>query len=153
MDDTVLHVEVTDVNRFNVVIVTGEIDADSMPALQASLSEFSPDSHILLDMSRVRFMDCRGLRVLLTQRKRMTEAGGSLQIRHSSPAVQRVMRRHCIDRHPVRVRYAPMRSPRATDHRPRCRRSWLMETVSQFGCAPGEIRTPAHGSGNQCSIP
>ena len=91
MDDEVLRVEVTDADRITVVIVTGEIDADSMLALQAPLSELSPQSHILLDMSAVRFMDCRGLRVILTQRIKMTEAGGSIHIRHASPAVKRLL--------------------------------------------------------------
>ena len=91
MDDEVLRVEVTDADRTTVVIVTGEIDADSMLALQAPLSELSPHSPILLDMSGVRFMDCRGLRVILAQRNKMTEAGGSVHIRHASPAVKRLL--------------------------------------------------------------
>ena len=91
MDDEVLRVEVTDADRITVVIVTGEIDADTMLALQAPLSELSPQSQIVLDMSGVRFMDCRGLRVILTQRNKMTEAGGSIQIRHASPAVKRLL--------------------------------------------------------------
>ena len=91
MDDEAIRVEVTYGDRNIVVIVTGEIDADSMLALQAPLSELSPQSHILLDMSGVTFMDCRGLRVILTQRIKMTEAGGSIHIHHASPAVQRLM--------------------------------------------------------------
>ena len=91
MDEEVLRVEVTYADRITTVIVTGEIDFDSMLALQAPLSELSPQSHILLDMSGVGFMDCRGLRVILAQRVKMTEAGGSIEILHASPAVQRVM--------------------------------------------------------------
>jgi anti-sigma B factor antagonist len=91
VDDEVLSVEVTDADRVTVVVVTGEIDAGSMPALQVPLSELSLHSHIRLDMSGVRFMDCRGLRVILTQRIKMTEAGGSVHIRHASPAVLRVV--------------------------------------------------------------
>ena len=91
MDDEVLRVEVTDADRITKVIVTGEIDADSMLVLQAPLSELSPQSHILLDMSGVRFMDCSGLRVILAQRIKMTEAGGSIHIHPASPAVQRLL--------------------------------------------------------------
>ena len=91
MDDQVLRVDVTDADRITVVIVTGEIDAHSMFALQAPLAELSPQSHILLDMSGVPFMDCSGLRVILGQRIKMTEAGGSIRIHHASPAVQRIM--------------------------------------------------------------
>ena len=91
MDDETLRVEVTYRDGITVVIVTGEIDAHTMLALQAPLSELSPHSHILLDMSAVRFMDCRGLRVILTRRNEMTEAGGSIHIHHASPAVLRLM--------------------------------------------------------------
>lgn len=91
MADEALRVEVRYADRITMVVVTGEIDAHSMLALQAPLSELSPHSHILLDMAEVRFMDCRGLRVILTQRIKMTEAGGSIHIRHASRAVQRVM--------------------------------------------------------------
>ena len=90
MDDEALRVEVTNADRITDVIVSGEIDAHSMLALQAPLSELSPHSHILLDMSGVRFMDCRGLRVILTQRIKMAEAGGSIHVLHPSRAVQRV---------------------------------------------------------------
>ena len=91
MNDEVLRVEVTYAERITKVIVTGEIDADSMLALQSPLSELSPQSHILLDMSGVSFMDCSGLRAILTQRIKMTEAGGSIHIRHASPAVKRLL--------------------------------------------------------------
>jgi len=91
MDDEALCVEVTDADRITVVTVTGEIDVDSMLALQAPLSELSPQSHILLDMSGVGFMDSSGLNVILTQRIKMTESGGSIHIRQASPAVQRVV--------------------------------------------------------------
>jgi len=91
MDDEVLCVEVTDADGITVVIVTGEIDAGSMLALQAPLSELSPQSHILLDMSGVPFMDCRGLNVILAQRVEMTKAGGSIHIHHASRAVLRVL--------------------------------------------------------------
>ena len=74
-----------------MVTVTGEIDADSMLALQAPLSELSLDSQIFLDMSGVRFMDSSGLKVILNQRMRMTEPGGSIHIRQASSAVQRLL--------------------------------------------------------------
>ena len=91
MDNEHLRVEVTEADCITLVTVIGEIDADSMVALQAPLSELSLESHILLDMSGVRFMDSSGLKVILTQRLRMTEPGGSVHIRHASPAVHRVV--------------------------------------------------------------
>ncbi len=91
MNDQALRVEVTSTDRITVVTVTGELDADSMLALQAPLSELSLESHIVLDMSGVRFMDSSGLKVILAQRIRMTEPGGSIHIRQASSSVQRVL--------------------------------------------------------------
>jgi stage II sporulation protein AA (anti-sigma F factor antagonist) len=91
MHDEVVRVEVNEADRMTLVIVTGEIDAHSILALQAPLADLSPHSHVLLDMSGVRFLDCRGLNVVLAQRATMTEAGGSLHIRHASPAVRRIL--------------------------------------------------------------
>ncbi len=91
MNDEALRVEVTLTDRTTVVTVAGEIDADSMLALQAPLHDLGLESHIVVDMSGVRFMDSSGLKVILTQRNRMTETGGSLRIRHPSPAVRRVL--------------------------------------------------------------
>ena len=85
MDNEALRVEITHGDRNTVVAVTGEIDADSMLALQAPLSELSPESQIILDMSGVRFMDSSGLKVILTQRIRMTEPSGSIHIRTAYP--------------------------------------------------------------------
>lgn len=91
MHDEVLRIGVTHADGITEVTVTGEIDAASMLALQTPLSELSSQSHILLDMSGVKFMDSSGLRVILTQRIRLTEAGGSIHIRRASPAVERVL--------------------------------------------------------------
>ena len=91
MGEGVLRVEVTDAGRITAAVVTGEIDAGSMAALQAALSGLGPQSHILLDMSGVGFMDCRGIGVIVAQRTKMLEAGGTIHIRHASPAVQRMM--------------------------------------------------------------
>lgn len=91
MDDEVLGVEVTYADRSTVVVVTGEIDADSVLSLHAAMSEISPRTRIALDMSGVRFMDCSAIRVLLTQRIEANEAGGSIHVRDASAAVQRVL--------------------------------------------------------------
>ena len=91
MDEELLRVEVTCADRITEVSVTGEVDAASMLTLQGPLSGLSPQSHIFLDMSGVGFMDCSGLRVILAQRIRMSEAGGSIHIRHASLPVQRLL--------------------------------------------------------------
>lgn len=91
MDDEVLRIEIRHADGITLLTVAGEIDADSMLALQTPLDELALDGHTVLDMSGVRFMDSTGLNVILTQRLRMHEADGSIHIRNPSPAVRRLI--------------------------------------------------------------
>jgi anti-anti-sigma factor len=87
MDDT-LRVEVQRLEDGAVITVIGEVDTASMLTLRAALDDKTLDRQIVVDMSRVGFMDSSGLKVLLDQRIRMLENGGSLLIRDPSPAVR-----------------------------------------------------------------
>jgi anti-sigma B factor antagonist len=101
--DGVLHVDVQSLNGSTLIAVVGEVDIDSMPELQATLDELSIERQILVDLSGVLFMDSSGLNVLLRQRTRMTEKGGSIYICNPSPAVQRLVEITGLDD----VLYAP----------------------------------------------
>jgi anti-anti-sigma factor len=91
MDEVVLRVEMHTLNGTTLVTVVGEVDAASLLTLQAPLDELSLERHILVDTSGVRFMDSSGLKVILAQRMRMVESGGSIYIRNPSPCVQRLI--------------------------------------------------------------
>ena len=97
MDD-ILRVEVQSLNGSTLVTVIGEVDACSMLALKAPLDELSLERRIFVDMSRVRFMDSSGLQVILTQRMRMIEHGGSIYICRPSSAVARLVKVAGLDR-------------------------------------------------------
>jgi anti-sigma B factor antagonist len=90
MDD-VLSVEVQSHDGSTLVTAVGEVDADSMRVLEAPLEEVSLERTVLVDMSGVRFMDSSGLKVILAQRMRMIESGGSIHICNPSPAVRRLV--------------------------------------------------------------
>ena len=90
MDDVLL-VEVQSHDGTTLVTAVGEVDADSMLLLQAPLEKLSLERQILLDMSGVRFMDSSGLKVILAQRMRMIESGGSIHICNPSSAVRRLV--------------------------------------------------------------
>jgi anti-sigma B factor antagonist len=46
---------------------------------------------LILDLERVSFMDCAGIRVLVDARRRVQEHGGSLKLVRPRPFVQRVL--------------------------------------------------------------
>ena len=87
MDD-LLRVEVQDLNEGVLITVVGEVDAASVGALEAPLDGAGLERDILVDMAGVRFMDSSGLKVILEQRMRMADRGGSIHVRNPSPAVQ-----------------------------------------------------------------
>lgn len=72
-----------------VVEAAGEIDLASVPELRAAVERavgeldgpMTPLAPVLvLDLSRVSFMECRGLGFLIEQRKKLLEHGGELKL-------------------------------------------------------------------------
>ena len=76
-----------------VVEVAGEIDPESAPDLRAQLRETidSMGPRIVLDFSRVSFMDSTGLHLLLTVRSWCDAAGGFLRLTGVQDAPARVL--------------------------------------------------------------
>ena len=83
---------------FIVVEVTGEIDiatADSLSEhLTAATAATEPD--VLIDLRRVAFLDCSGLRVLCRAETRARERGGRLRLVSDRPRVHRLLRAACL---------------------------------------------------------
>lgn len=83
---------------FTVVEVTGEIDiatADSLSEhLTAATAATEPD--VLVDLRRVVFLDCSGLRVLCRAETRARERGGRLRLVSDRPRVHRLLRAACL---------------------------------------------------------
>jgi anti-sigma B factor antagonist len=84
-------VDVSDVEGFVVVTVTGEVDLDSAPLLQAALDPVAADREVILDCAALHFMDSTGLQLIVTQAQRLTAGGGSLKLRHTSFPVRHVV--------------------------------------------------------------
>jgi anti-anti-sigma factor len=72
-----------------VVTVVGELDMFTEPALRNALAHVDHD--VVVDLSRVGFMDSSGLRLLIVHSQRLAAAGASLFIRHPSSAVFSVL--------------------------------------------------------------
>jgi anti-anti-sigma factor len=106
-----------------VVVVTGELDLSTAPALAAVIERDTPSSaDLVIDLSELSFLDCAGLRVLLYARARADRGGGSLRLVPGPGSVQRVIRLAGLeDRLPSSRqpggRHPPRRFARSPDHR------------------------------------
>ena len=74
-----------------VVTVAGEIDLGTAPVLRSALDQLTPGQHVVVDCAGVQFIDSTGLHLIVTQSQRMSEAGGSLRLRHTSFPVRHVV--------------------------------------------------------------
>ena len=73
-----------------VVAVSGEVDVCTEGPLQLALLRIMRErgARLLLDVSDVSFMDCAGLRALLTTRRRAELRGGFMRLVATSAAVR-----------------------------------------------------------------
>ena len=71
----------------------GELDLATAPTLRAALSRALGGEHrrLVMDLSRVTFSDCAGLRPVRWALREAGLAGTEVQLRDASPAVQRVL--------------------------------------------------------------
>jgi anti-anti-sigma factor len=76
-----------------VVAVSGEVDVCTEGPLQLALLRIMRErgARLLLDVSDVSFMDCAGLRALLTTRRRAELRGGFMRLVVTSAAVHRII--------------------------------------------------------------
>lgn len=88
-----LHLSTASRGRCAVVSVSGEIDLETASQLSehalSATRERSP--HLVLDLSRVTFMDSTGLQVLIAIKRRAELAGGSLTLVGVARAVMKVL--------------------------------------------------------------
>ena len=77
----------------SVVHVVGEMDLASADLLESTLRTLTQRSHgrVVVDLSRVTFMDSAGLRVLVRARERMTARGRWLVTRGATGQPRRLL--------------------------------------------------------------
>jgi anti-anti-sigma factor len=91
-DSPLLSIESREEGEALVVSLKGEFDLASAQVVQDELGRARQSySSVVLDLSRVSFMDSTGLHVVLGAEKEMREAGGSLSLVSGSPQVQRLL--------------------------------------------------------------
>ncbi|MFF4746575.1 STAS domain-containing protein [Streptomyces chengbuensis] len=76
-----------------VMVIRGELDHDTAPALRRALQEALARSRsgLEIDLRAVPFLDCSGLNVLLRLRREAQAHGKSLELGPRSPAVTRLL--------------------------------------------------------------
>jgi len=74
----------------NSVVLAGEIDTHTSPLLEDRLLSLADSSSVTLDLTAVTFISSAGLTAMLTTRRRLQAAGGSLSVRNPTPAVERM---------------------------------------------------------------
>lgn len=73
----------------DVIELAGELDLATVPHFVAC-AELLPLSDVVVDVTELHFMDCRGLAAILRAAERSRQAGYSLSVRGASGIVARV---------------------------------------------------------------
>ncbi|MFZ5851119.1 MAG: STAS domain-containing protein [Actinomycetota bacterium] len=83
-----------------VVVVAGEIDLDTAPALRAELLRLlhAGRARLILDFSAVSFLDSSGLGALIGARRRAQLTGTRVELAAPSDRVLEVLRLTALDR-------------------------------------------------------
>lgn len=76
-----------------IVEISGEIDVDSATAIEPVLDEAlrQSDAEVVIDLTRVTFMDSSGIGMLISAKERADEAGVVIVLRSPSHPVRRVL--------------------------------------------------------------
>ncbi|NUS57356.1 MAG: STAS domain-containing protein [Streptomycetaceae bacterium] len=94
-----------------VVAAKGEIDLATAEALRNRITAaLETHREVAVDLSAVTFIDCSGLRVLITARNQADRLGRSLTLRDPSRPVRRLLAATRLD-HTLRTRTQPPSPP------------------------------------------
>lgn len=86
----VLDVIVSATDLDSIVVVVGDLDAESVPILREQVDRCAGGS-VVLDLAGLTFIDSSGVRELLTLRREVCAAGGTLLVRSLSDRARTVM--------------------------------------------------------------
>ncbi len=76
----------------------GELDAYTVSAFREALGSLAEEKYLLIDLSKVPFMDSAGLGALIGGIRRAREAGGDVAVACSRPTLTRLLHTTGFDR-------------------------------------------------------
>jgi len=90
---SVFQVEVRSEGRAAIIVVTGELDLASSPALEAELQRVSGTETelLVLDLRRLEFMDSTGLSIIVKAHQHLADEGRTLCLIRGPQQVQRLL--------------------------------------------------------------
>jgi anti-sigma B factor antagonist len=79
---------------WNVVVVSGELDAETVPTLSEHLEHAvaEPVGRVVVDLADVKFMDSTGLALMVDWHRRLDAGGGLFRLASMRPAVHKLFR-------------------------------------------------------------
>jgi anti-sigma B factor antagonist len=88
-----MDIAITEMNRVDLVTVTGRVDSSNASQLGEKLSEQieSGSINLVVDLSSVEYMSSAGLRELVAALKRVKKEGGDLRLASPSDRVREVL--------------------------------------------------------------
>jgi anti-anti-sigma factor len=77
----------------DVVYLDGELDPHTAPLLKQEIDQLADAGSldVVLDLSRLAFIDSSGLRVVISAHREMADRGGQLTLRSPSETAQRLL--------------------------------------------------------------
>ncbi len=89
-----MEISTRDHKRASVIRVTGRIDSDTSPELDAKLKEYIKNNrvHLVLEMDQTDFISSAGVRALISAQKALRPKGGRLVLAKPSQKVQEVLK-------------------------------------------------------------
>lgn len=94
LDDTVFDVAANAVDGEVVLALTGDLDCATAPRLREAVDALRDRAvrTLVLDLSRLTFIDSSGLHEIVVALKRQREAGGELVLRDPNASTRRVLK-------------------------------------------------------------
>jgi anti-sigma B factor antagonist len=93
-----LDIEVHQGDGYTICRPIGELDAFTVSQFRQSLSELASNQRLLIDMSRVPFVDSSGLGALIGGIRRARELGGDVAVACNRPTLVRLLKTTGFDR-------------------------------------------------------
>ncbi|NLN78159.1 MAG: STAS domain-containing protein [Armatimonadetes bacterium] len=94
MEGIRLEIELKNVDGLEILDAAGEIDVYTAPQFKEAINTIlaTGQKHLIVDMSRITYMDSSGFGALLSATRRLRPEGGTINMVNVSPAIDRILK-------------------------------------------------------------